>query len=220
MTGPWLQNSGTCAWPEDTALVFVSGDELEVVEVPTLEPLPPQASLDVKMSLRAPAAYGSYTGVWQLQYGDGQRFGDDLKVACVVGPTLTPRPTPTPTASPTPEVSPTPVQPLWMSIPGLAWCDDSKTKGQVTWGYGGGPSDEYHFFYNRLSPDYELPGPYQDFTGFPKVDFYFTTSGPITWPVPENCCPGDNGRYVSPDGSYEIVWYHVWLPANQCPAQR
>ena len=211
-----IENTGTCAWPENTKLTFVSGDELEIVKVPEIKSLSPGETVEIEMTLRAPLNYGSYTSIWELQDSEGNSIGKELEVTCRVGSTPTPRPTATSTITPTPEFTPTPAEPLWMSVPGLTWCDKSGTKGQVEWGKGGGPSEEYRYFYGRVSPETELPGPYNKFSGFPHVVTYFTTSGTLVWPVPDNCCPGDYGRYVSPEG-YEIVWNKVWCPVEDCP---
>jgi hypothetical protein len=45
---------------------------------------------------------------------------------------------------------------------------------------------------------------------------YFTTSGAIAWPVPEDCCPGESGRWVAPEG-YEVVWQKVQFVEGSCP---
>ncbi len=211
-----VENTGTCAWPEDAELVFVSGDELQVVEAPEIEPLAPEETSEIEIALRAPTGYDRYTSVWQLQDGQGSPIGEELEITCRVGPAPTPRPTATPTGTPTPEFTPTPAEPLWMSVPGLAWCDESGARGRIEWGRGGGPSEEWRYFYGWVFPESELPGPYHDFSGFPRVETYFTTSGTLPWPVPDNCCPGDYGRYVSPEG-YEIVWQKVWYSAANCP---
>ena len=91
-----------------------------------------------------------------------------------------------------------------------------KTSGRSSWIVVGGPSDEYRYFYSWVSAEFEVPGPSHDFSGFPHVLTYFSVSGPLTLPVPDNCCPGDYGHYVSPEG-YEIVWQKVWLSKENCP---
>lgn len=211
-----VQNTGSCAWPEDIRLVFVSGDELDVVIQPEIEPLSPSGTGEIQIALQAPPDVASYISVWQLQYGEGSPVGERLEVTFRVDLPPTPRPTVTPTATPTPKSTSAPREPLWMSIPGVAQCDEGRTRGRIEWGRGGGPSDEYRYFHGQISPESELGGPYAEFTGFPHVETYFTTSGTLEFPVPENCCPGDRGRYVSPEG-YEVVWEKVWHPASSCP---
>jgi len=198
-------------------MVFVSGQDVDVSQLPVIPTLEPGESTEIEIVVEAPQTYDSYSSVWQLQYNDGTPIGEQLVVEYTVGPTPTPRPTSTPTSTPTPEVSPTPSPALWMSVPGLAWCTDIQDGGRVEWGYGGGPSDEYRFFYSSVSEEFELDGPYYTFGGFPHVLTYYTTSGELPETVSGDCCPGDVGRYVSPDGSYEIVWQKVYVPVDNCP---
>ncbi|MEE8390831.1 MAG: protein kinase [Anaerolineae bacterium] len=211
-----IQNTGTCTWPEDVRLVFVSGDELDIVARSEIEPLALDESIEIQITLRAPASLGSYTSVWQLQHGEGNPIGEELEITYRVDLTPTPRSTATPTPTPTPEFTPTPVEPLWMSIPGVAECDSGKTRGRIAWGSGGGSSDEYRYFQGWVSLENELEWPSIEFTSFPHIKTYFTTSGALSFPIPENCCPNDSGRYVSPEG-YEIVWHKVWQSPSNCP---
>jgi predicted Ser/Thr protein kinase len=211
-----IKNTGTCAWPEGADLVFVSGDELTVIGKPVIAPLAPDETLEIELSLQAPTRHDTYTSVWQLQDGEGNPIGEQLEITCRVAPTPTPKTTATPTPTPTPKVAPTSTEPLWMSVPGLTQC--SGAKGQIAWGRGGGPSNEYRYFYSRVAPEFELAGPYNDFEGFPHVMTYYTTSGELAWPIPDNCCPGDYGRYVSPEG-YEIVWRKAYQEQSSCPSQ-
>jgi hypothetical protein len=217
-----IKNTGTCSWLEGVQLVFVSGDELGVVRRPEVEPLSPGETTEARITLQAPAVHGRHTSVWQLQDGAGNPIGEELEVNCRVvsksipRPTATPTATPTPEFTPTPELPPTPTAPLWMSVPGLAWCDGARARGRIEWGRGGGPSDEYRYFFGSVSTESELPGPYYEFSGFPHVMSYFTMSGPFAWPLPGDCCFGDYGRYVSPEG-YEIVWRKVWYSEESCP---
>jgi hypothetical protein len=192
-------------------LVFVSGDELETVEKLAVELLEPGDSTDIEITLKAPRNYGSYASIWQIQDIEGNPIGDDLKIIITVGATPTPRTTATPTLTATTEIT-APTAPLQMSVPILAECVG--TNGRVEWGASGGPSSTYRFFASGVSPENELPGSYNEFDGFPHVLTYFTTSGELTWPVPEDCCLGDFGHYVSPDG-YEIVWQKIYLAECQ-----
>ena len=101
-----LRNSGTCEWTTDYALVFVSGDRLAApVAVPLTQPVAPGETVDLSVTLKAPAGNGTYAGRWQLQNGEEERFGTGrqangtLWVRIVVGPTPTPTPTRTPVAT-------------------------------------------------------------------------------------------------------------------------
>jgi serine/threonine protein kinase len=211
-----IENTGSCAWPEGLHLAFVSGQELDLVEEPQIEPLSPDETTEVRVTLRAPATYDRHISVWRLEDVAGNPIGEDLEIDCRVGPTQTPRPSATPTATPAPEVTPTPSEALWMSVPGLAWCTGGQADGRIEWGRGGGPSDKYRYFFGTVAPESELSGPYHSFSGFPHVMSYFTVSGPLSWPVPSDCCLGDYGRYVSPEG-YEIVWHKVYYAEHDCP---
>jgi len=113
-----IENTGTCAWPEGVQLVFVSGDELEIVEEPEIEPLAPGETLRVEITLRAPTSYNRYASLWQLQDSGGNPIGEELEITCRVGPTPTPTPVPPTepplTQSPQPqatELPPPPDQP-------------------------------------------------------------------------------------------------------------
>jgi hypothetical protein len=211
-----IENTGTCPWPEDVELVFASGTDPEIVDRPRIEPLAPGETTEIELVMLAPTASDIYISVWQLQDGMENLIGDILEVTYRVGPTPTPTATATPAATPTPEFTPTPPEPLWMSDTYLTWCNSARTEGGVGWSVGGGPSAEYRYFYSWVIAENELPRPENDFPVFPHVETYFTTSGPLTFPVPDDCCPGDYGQYVSPEG-YEIVWKKVWLTVDSCP---
>jgi serine/threonine protein kinase len=210
-----IENTGTCAWPESVQLVFVSGEELEIVEGPEIEPLAPGEATEIEITLQSPADYDAYTSVWQLQDGEGNPIGGDLEIAYRVDATPTPRPTAMPTATPTPELTSTPVERLSMSVPSLNDCDSGRTKGRIGWAFGGGPSAEYRYFYSQAAPEYELPGPYYDFTGFPQVVTCFVSSGTVVWPIPRECGRGDYGWCEGP--GYEIVWRKVLYGREDCP---
>ncbi len=211
-----LRNSGTCPWPEGVTLVFVSGDELEVIARTEIASLAPGESTEVQITLQAPVDYATYTSEWQLQDNQGHPIGGRLRISCYVGPTPTPPPTATPTATPTPLFTATPTERLWMSIPGLAWCNESKSAGRIEWGYGGGLSQQYRFFYSVITPETELAGPYYNTTGFLPITL-FTASGTLPSPVPPQCGDGDYGRCGSQAEGYEIVWRKVYYTAANCP---
>ncbi len=76
-TKTWrLKNGGSCVWPEDVALVFAGGEQMNG---PDSQPLgatvKPGKSVDVSVELVAPAAKGAYTSEWLLQTPAGERFG-------------------------------------------------------------------------------------------------------------------------------------------------
>jgi tRNA A-37 threonylcarbamoyl transferase component Bud32 len=147
-----IRNVGTCTWPDDVQLVFVSGDELDVLEEPEVTPLSPEGTAEIRTTLRAPLAYARYTSVWQLQDGAGNPIGEKLEIACRVGPTPTPRPT----ASPT--VVPTPTEPLRFSVPIVVkWHNVAGGKwwaevGLTAWGGDG----NYRYYLNAISDETEF----------------------------------------------------------------
>jgi len=105
-----LQNTGTCAWTPNYAVIFADGNPMGG---PAAVPLPgtvaPGSSVDLSVALTAPAGLGSYTGRWRLRSDAGAPFGlgpqgDPFIVVITVGvPTVQPTaapPTPTPSVYP------------------------------------------------------------------------------------------------------------------------
>jgi len=217
-----VENVGTCAWPQGVELTLVSGIDEDVTAMPVIRPLQVEESTEVEITLKAPEGYGLYTSAWQLSGEAMGSFGEELKLSYRVGPTPTPWPTamptatPTPTPTPTPRVTTTPPEPLWMSIPNLIECG-TLGKGVISWGTGGGPSEEIRFFYSQVDPEFELSAAYREFTGFPHVLTYFTASGDLDFPVPSACGDGDQGRCGSPEEGFEIVWQKVRFTIEDCP---
>jgi hypothetical protein len=209
-----IVNTGTCAWPQDVELAFVSGDELEIVELPEIASLSPDETMEIEVVLRAPTSYETYASVWRLRDGRGNPIGEGLEIACRVGATLTPQPTATMTATLTPESTSGPYQPLWMSEPVLDYCYGPG--GRIEWGAGGGPGGEYHYFWGEVIAENELEGPFHQFEGFAHIETYFTTSGPGIPSLPENCCTGDERWYETEDG-HEVVWRKVYFAVTDCP---
>ncbi|MEE8308327.1 MAG: protein kinase, partial [Gammaproteobacteria bacterium] len=104
-----IKNTGTCTWTEGVELVFVSGDELEIVKEPVIEQLALEETTEIEIILRAPTRYGWYTSVWQLQDSDENPIGEELEIACYVGPT--------PTATSAPPTQPPPTETLSTQSP-------------------------------------------------------------------------------------------------------
>ena len=211
-----VKNTGTGTWPRGVELVFVSGEELEVVEKMAVEIVPPGETTNIKITLQAPASYGVYTSVWQLQDVDGHPIGEDMEISLRVGPTPTPRPTATLTPTPTPKVQ-TPVLDLWMSVPTLGVCDE--VGGEITWNVSGGWGN-YRYFYGTLGAEYELSESRHEFMGYPHAMTYFTASGDVTFPVPDNCGRGDFGRCGSVEQGFEIVWQKIYYTERDCPNEQ
>ncbi len=218
-TKRWVvRNSGTCPWEGGVVLAFVSGERMGGAERVWIGPVAPGEEQPIVLELEAPAAYGTYSGVWQLRDERGNPLGEELEVSIrVAPPPATVQPSATP--MPQPAVTPTPSPRLWMSQPALVTCFPGTTGyrgGRIGWSAGGGPSTKYRYFYGAVTPQQELSGPYNDFSGFPHAMTYFTTSGEIAWPVPDSCCPGDYGWWRAPEG-YEVVWYKVLFVQTNCP---
>lgn len=97
-----IRNDGNCAWGPGASWVFVSGDKMGGPDLVALPAASPGQTVDVMMTLYAPATQGTYTGLWQPQMADGTRVEPTSSVTISVIP---PQPTatavpPTPTATP------------------------------------------------------------------------------------------------------------------------
>ena len=126
-----LENNGTCDWPADTQVVFLSGDQMGA---PSSQSIGAAVAVgeerDISLTMKAPLEAKTYTGNWMLKIPNGGRFGigdaGDLyfyvtivvsssksptpSVTKTVGtPLPTKTPTVTPTTTPTPTGSPTPI---------------------------------------------------------------------------------------------------------------
>jgi hypothetical protein len=71
-----LKNRGTCTWSPDYMLVFNNGAQMgstTAVRLPSY--VAPGQTVDVSVTLTAPAAAGHYTGYWILRNPSGALFG-------------------------------------------------------------------------------------------------------------------------------------------------
>lgn len=75
-TKTWrVKNSGTCAWTTSYQLVFASGTQMgapAAVSFPSA--VNPGQTMDISVSMVAPAAPNTYTGNWKLRNAAGQDF--------------------------------------------------------------------------------------------------------------------------------------------------
>lgn len=76
-TKTWrIKNDGTCSWTPSYALVYFSG---EGMSGPTSVAMPgnvnPGDTVDLSITLKAPAKDGNYTGYWKLRNAAGVMFG-------------------------------------------------------------------------------------------------------------------------------------------------
>jgi polar amino acid transport system substrate-binding protein len=95
-----VKNTGTCTWDSSYQVVFVDGYRMGGEPAAVAGNVSPGQTYDVQINLVAPLKPGSYQGAWQMQNGQGQGFGERLKVDINVlaAPTVTPAPTQTPVA--------------------------------------------------------------------------------------------------------------------------
>jgi hypothetical protein len=71
-----LKNQGTCAWTSAYALIFASGHHMSgPVSVTLPGTVYPGETIDISVSLTAPATEGHYTGYWMLRNASGVNFG-------------------------------------------------------------------------------------------------------------------------------------------------
>ncbi len=91
-----LKNTGSCSWTTSYKLVFDSGNAMEG---PASAALPrnvnPGETIDLSVTLKAPATNNTYQGFWKLENATGQRFGvgdagNSFWVKIVVGVTSAP----------------------------------------------------------------------------------------------------------------------------------
>nr|MBN1228222.1 hypothetical protein [Anaerolineae bacterium] len=84
-TKTWrMQNSGTCAWGEDYALVFLRGSQMSDSGSVPVPYTAPGATVDISVLMTAPDDEGIYASVWRLQAPDGTQFGTEPYLRIVV----------------------------------------------------------------------------------------------------------------------------------------
>ncbi|MDW7991345.1 MAG: NBR1-Ig-like domain-containing protein [Anaerolineae bacterium] len=80
-----LRNAGTCDWPQDTVLVFASGEKMGGPDSVPVGAVKAGATVDVSVDLKAPANPGRYTGSWYLRAGGTKIPGSDVWVTIQAG---------------------------------------------------------------------------------------------------------------------------------------
>jgi hypothetical protein len=101
-----LKNIGTCTWSSGYQLIFDHGDRMAAPDAVSLTgvTVPPGATVDVSVTLTAPASAGSYQGFFRLRAPDGSIFGIGNQAAGAFWvKVVVPPPTPTPTATTPPK---------------------------------------------------------------------------------------------------------------------
>ncbi len=131
-----LENTGTCDWPADTQVVFLSGAQMGAPSSQSIgDAVDVGEQRDISLTMKAPTEAGTYTGYYMLKIPNAGRFGigdagnESFYVVIIVSssksptpsvtktvgtplpsntPTVTPSKTSTPTGSPTPIPTNTP----------------------------------------------------------------------------------------------------------------
>lgn len=75
-----IRNESEVAWPENTSLTFVGGDQLGAPESVIVPSVAPRAEIDIAVSMTAPSSPGRYVSYWRLCTPDGIRFGQRVWV--------------------------------------------------------------------------------------------------------------------------------------------
>lgn len=125
-----IKNSGTCDWGAGFAVIFVEGNRLGGPATVSVPPADAGRSLDVSITLKAPAEPGAYKGKWQLRAPSGTVL-TSLTVSIAIEAT----PTPAATATLTATAKPTPVPTFAATIDsfvGLWYVVTEKFGGNMT----------------------------------------------------------------------------------------
>ncbi len=87
-TKTWtIQNNGTCRWTTDYKLVFITGEAMGGTLMPISAPVAAGAQAQISVKLTSPVLPGNYTGTWQMEDAQGNRFGEQVTVVIVVSST-------------------------------------------------------------------------------------------------------------------------------------
>ena len=146
------RNVGTCTWPEDLRVAFISGAQMDAPDAIPVQSLAAGASTQVIVPLRAPLDAGVYTSTWEVRYSAGAAAGTAIDVIVGVGDDGA---TPTPEPQPTDTIAPTSV-PLTLEMPGLVTWREDPISGtwygtlalQATGGTGG-----YRYYRGEIRPE-------------------------------------------------------------------
>lgn len=79
-----VRNNGTCGWPQDAMLAFVSGTQMGAPDSVEVDPVEPGQKTEVTVPMEAPGDAGRYQGVWRMRTADGF-FGGNLTVVIQAG---------------------------------------------------------------------------------------------------------------------------------------
>lgn len=70
-----VRNDGVAAWPENTMLSYVGGDQLGTSSVVSVPPVEAGQEVEISVSMLAPSLPGRYNSFWRLCGPDGSKFG-------------------------------------------------------------------------------------------------------------------------------------------------
>ena len=101
-----VQNTGSCSWNTNYALIFVSTNDpwgtMKAQPVNIQGVVKPGGSYDFYASMQAPFLYGVYQSIWVMRNGNNNPFGDRIWAGITV---LQNSVTPTPTTPPDPSIT-------------------------------------------------------------------------------------------------------------------
>ncbi|MBI9045469.1 MAG: hypothetical protein JEZ06_13345 [Anaerolineaceae bacterium] len=71
-----MKNIGSCTWNTSYEAVFINGDQMGGPnDINLTGNAHPNQTVDITISFTAPAAVGTYKGIWKLRNGSGEVFG-------------------------------------------------------------------------------------------------------------------------------------------------
>ena len=79
-----VSNNGTCAWPADAVITFVSGTQMDAEASVAVGALEAGEQTDIAVGMKAPADPGRYSGTWRMSAGNNP-FGTNLTVVILAG---------------------------------------------------------------------------------------------------------------------------------------
>jgi hypothetical protein len=104
-----VRNSGTCAWEENTQLVFSRGESMGAPANIAVGALAPGAVTEISVDMTAPQTNGTLSGYWNFTDNNGSHFGTWLSVVVRVGTASAPAPAPAAASSAPIPAAPRPV---------------------------------------------------------------------------------------------------------------
>jgi len=75
-----MRNEGASAWPENTSLQFVGGDQLSLSDSVPVPSVAPGGDVEIAVEMSAPSKPGRFVGFWRLAQLDLSRFGQRVWV--------------------------------------------------------------------------------------------------------------------------------------------